>query len=171
MDTSSRQINRLFHPWHLGNDGTLYGMCSIGLSRQAWCHAGLVLARFRNVVVDCRHCQFFKKDRVVLGAQAYIAAFHMGGVFYPSQLVHHPLVGCAPGIFAFFAFNITVIRTNSVLVAFGWILACTDIAFVLSRILVTLPPPSDDKDQQGTNILGGGENNHVYQAYHFQGLQ
>ena len=99
---------------------------------------------------------FFKKDRVVLGAQAYIAAFHMGGVFYLSQLVHHPLVGCAPGIFAFFAFNITVIRTNSVLVAFGWILACTDIAFVLSRILVTLPPPSDDKDQQGTNILGGG---------------
>jgi len=102
---------------------------------------------------------FSKNGKVVLGAQAYIAAFHMGGVFYHLRLGHHLLVGCAPGIFLVFAFIITAIRTNSVLVAFGGLLACTVVAFLLSRILVTPPPTTDDENQQGAMLLGMGENN------------
>lgn len=97
---------------------------------------------------------FSQHESVVLVAQAYIAAFHLGGFFYHVRIGHQPLVGCAPGIFVVFAFIITTIRTNLV-VGFVGLLVCTVFAFVLSRILVT-PPPSDGDRQrpsQEANLL------------------
>eukprot|EP00751_Fragilariopsis_kerguelensis_P037783 CAMPEP_0170955084 /NCGR_PEP_ID=MMETSP0735-20130129/32936_1 /TAXON_ID=186038 /ORGANISM="Fragilariopsis kerguelensis, Strain L26-C5" /LENGTH=148 /DNA_ID=CAMNT_0011366823 /DNA_START=221 /DNA_END=664 /DNA_ORIENTATION=- len=73
---------------------------------------------------------------VILAAQAYIASFHMGGVFYHVRLGHHPLTGCAPGVFVVFAFIITAIRTGSMLLPLVGLLVCTLIAYLLSRILV-----------------------------------
>jgi len=97
---------------------------------------------------------FSKNDKVVLGVQAYIAAFHMGGYFYHARLKHHPAVGLAPAAFALLAFFIVWIRTESVLVALvGWIV-CTGIAYGLSLVLVK-PPKSDDEENDGTNLLEG----------------
>ena len=92
---------------------------------------------------------FSHNDNVVLAAQAYIAAFHMGGFFYHVRIGHHPLTGVAPAVFAFLAFLVVGIRTGSFLVAgVGWGV-CTIVAFGLSRILVTPPSPVDGS----TNLL------------------
>lgn len=98
---------------------------------------------------------FSKNGSVVLGAQAYIAAFHMGAVFYHLRLGHHQVVGIAPGMFVvLFAFVVVTLRVGVVL-AFVGLFVCTAIAFVLSRILVT--PPStdtnDERQQQGAYLL------------------
>ena len=152
MGTSRHRIHRLFPPWHLGNDGTLYGMSPIGIHDNgamptwSWPVAGAMLW-----VVAIAN--FSKHNQVILGAQAYIAAFHMGRVFYHLRLGHHPAAACAPGLFAVFAFIITALRVN-VVVAFGGLLACTVVAFILSRILVTPPAADDDEDgQAGANLI------------------
>lgn len=94
---------------------------------------------------------FSHNDVVVLGAQAYIAAFHMGGFFYHARIGHLPVVGIAPAVFAFLAFWIVGIRTGSFLVAgLGWVV-CTVIAYILSLILVT--PPDEDGAPLRTSFL------------------
>ncbi|EJK43670.1 hypothetical protein THAOC_37863 [Thalassiosira oceanica] len=94
---------------------------------------------------------FSKNDKVILGVQAYIAAFHMGGYFYHARLGHHPAAGLAPAVFALLAFFVVWIRTGSVLVALiGWIVS-TGIAYGLSRVLVT--PPTSEEANDGTNGL------------------
>ena len=97
---------------------------------------------------------FSKNGSVVLGAQTYIAAFHMGAIFYHLRLGHHPVVGIAPGMFVVFAFVVVALRVN-VGVAFVGILVCKAIAFVLSRILVTPPNANinDERQQQGAHLL------------------
>jgi len=92
---------------------------------------------------------FSSNDNVVLAAQAYIAAFHMGGFFYHTRIGHLPVVGVAPAVFALLAFCVVGIRTGSFLVAgIGW-MVCTILAFGLSRILVTPPSPVEGS----TNLL------------------
>ena len=81
---------------------------------------------------------FSKNGSVVLGAQAYIAAFHTGAIFYHLRLGHHPVVGIAPGMFVVFAFVVVTLRVGAVIGLLG-LLVYTAIAFVLSRILVTPP--------------------------------
>lgn len=86
---------------------------------------------------------FSSNDAVVLGVQAYICSFHMGGFFYHLRLGHHPLVGVAPAVFAVIAVFVVGIRVESSGIALlGWVV-CTFLAFGLSRILVTPPPVGD----------------------------
>jgi hypothetical protein len=99
------------------------------------------------------YLNFSSNDNVVLGAQAYIASFHMGGFFYHNRLNHHPAAGFAPAVFAVLAFVIVGIRTGSFLLALLGLGVCTAIAFGLSKVLVT-PPSSDDlQDSPVTNLL------------------
>ena len=78
---------------------------------------------------------FSGNNALVLAAQAYIVAFHIGAVMYHNRLGHHPAAGLAPSVFVVFAFVITVIRTN-VLVALVGTCACAGISAALCRILV-----------------------------------
>uniref|UniRef100_A0A7S2EC07 Uncharacterized protein n=1 Tax=Trieres chinensis TaxID=1514140 RepID=A0A7S2EC07_TRICV len=104
------------------------------------------------------YLNFSPNDAVVLGVQAYVAAFHMGGFFYHQRLHHHLAAGLVPAFFALLAFVIVAIRTGSVLIALvGW-WVCTCIAFGLSKLLVA-PPPSNGNEggpTPGTNLLEGG---------------
>ncbi|KAL7533306.1 hypothetical protein ACHAWF_004449 [Thalassiosira exigua] len=98
---------------------------------------------------------FSPNGAVVLGVQAYIAAFHMGGVIYHRRLRHHPAAGAAPAVFALLAFFVVAIRTGSVLIALvGWA-GCTCVAFCLSWILVTPPPDAEGDANGGTCLLQG----------------
>mmetsp|Transcript_6215 Transcript_6215/g.9001 ORF Transcript_6215/g.9001 Transcript_6215/m.9001 type:complete len:154 (-) Transcript_6215:145-606(-) len=81
---------------------------------------------------------FSGNDKVVLGAQAYIATFHMGAVFYHLRLGHHPAVGLAPGVFVLFAIIVTALRVN-LLVALLENVVCAGAAAFLCWILVTPP--------------------------------
>mmetsp|Transcript_28546 Transcript_28546/g.84034 ORF Transcript_28546/g.84034 Transcript_28546/m.84034 type:complete len:165 (-) Transcript_28546:847-1341(-) len=88
---------------------------------------------------------FSSRDAVILAAQAYICAFHMGGFFYHVRLGHHPAVGLAPAVFAVLAVVVVAIRTSSPLAALlGWV-ACTGVAYGLSRILVKPPPATGNE--------------------------
>ena len=49
---------------------------------------------------------------VVLGAQAYVAAFHAGAVVTHRRIDHHPAAGVAPGFFILLAFSVTALRTT-----------------------------------------------------------
>merc|ERR1712187_388145 len=75
---------------------------------------------------------------LVLGAQAYIAAFHSGAVFTHWRVGHHPVVGIAPGVFILFAFLVTALRAN-VLIATVGTLACVAAGLLLGSILVAKP--------------------------------
>ena len=55
---------------------------------------------------------FSGQSALVLGAQAYVAAFHSGGVYLHWRLRHHPVAGGAPGLFVFFAAAVAALRTN-----------------------------------------------------------
>lgn len=90
---------------------------------------------------------------LVLCAQAYICAFHMGGFFYHLRLGHHFVVGFAPAVFAVFAFLVVGIRIQSFgLALLGW-MVCTIVAYGLSRILVAPPPPNSDGVSASTSNL------------------
>mmetsp|Transcript_13348 Transcript_13348/g.24544 ORF Transcript_13348/g.24544 Transcript_13348/m.24544 type:complete len:173 (+) Transcript_13348:166-684(+) len=106
-----------------------------GMPSWSWPMAGVLL-----LVVAAAN--FSNNNTVVLAAQAYIAAFHAGAVFYHLILGHHPASGCAPAVFIVMAFIVTWLRTN-VLVAVMGTFACTAIAAGLSKILVTPPAPLD----------------------------
>lgn len=96
---------------------------------------------------------FSPNPSVVLGVQAYICAFHMGGFFYHVRLGHHPAAGLAPAVFALLAFLVVGIRISSFgLALVGWIL-CTGLAFGLSRILVTPPPSEGDSTAVSEGLL------------------
>ena len=56
---------------------------------------------------------------VVLGAQAYVAAFHAGAVVTHRRIDHHPAAGVAPGFFILLAFSVTALRTNVLVAVLG----------------------------------------------------
>lgn len=93
---------------------------------------------------------FSANNTVVLAAQSYIAAFHAGAVFYHLRLGHHPASGCAPAVFIVMAFIVTWLRTN-ILVAILGTSACTAVAFVLSKILVSPPAPLHEADVRSSS--------------------
>ena len=96
---------------------------------------------------------FSSNDAVILGVQAYICSFHMGGFFYHVRLGHHPVVGLAPAVFAVMAVCVVGIRTGSSAVALlGWA-ACTLVAFGLSKILVTPPPVGENAEATSRSSL------------------
>eukprot|EP00537_Pseudo-nitzschia_pungens_P010839 CAMPEP_0172389774 /NCGR_PEP_ID=MMETSP1061-20121228/6583_1 /TAXON_ID=37318 /ORGANISM="Pseudo-nitzschia pungens, Strain cf. pungens" /LENGTH=184 /DNA_ID=CAMNT_0013119995 /DNA_START=102 /DNA_END=656 /DNA_ORIENTATION=- len=103
---------------------------------------------------------FSDHGAVVLAAQAYIAAFHTGGIFYHLRLGHHPVAGIAPGVFALLAAVIVAIRTRSLFVAIAGWAVCAAVAYVLSLILVTPPAGNgddDNEDNDGHSSLLQGE--------------
>ena len=93
-----------------------------------WPVAGVILALIAMA-------NFSDNGAVVLAAQAYIAAFHSGAVFYHLRLGHHPAAAFAPGVFVVFAVIVASIRT-SFMVAVCGTMACIFIAKLLSLILV-----------------------------------
>jgi len=94
---------------------------------------------------------FSSNDAVVLGVQAYICSFHMGGFFYHLRLGHHPLVGLAPAVFSVIAVCVVGIRVDSFGIALlGWVV-CTLLAFGLSRVLVTPPPSASSGEGSGSD--------------------
>lgn len=107
------------------------------MPRWFWPVAGVLLA-----VVALAN--FSGNDKVVLGAQAYIAAFHFGGMFYHLRLGHHPVSACAPGVFVVFAVIVTIIRVN-LWVALVGAAVCAAVAAFLTWVLVT--PPNKQEDQ------------------------
>jgi len=100
------------------------------------------------------YLNFSPNDAVVLGVQAYIAAFHMGGFFYHQRLRHHPVSGFAPAVFAVLAFFVVGIRTGSYLVALLGLGACTAVAYGLTLLLVT--PPASQTQQADALLEGEG---------------
>lgn len=110
-----------------------------------WPLAGLMLlvVAFAN---------FSDNNNMVLAAQAYIATFHIGGAMYHVRLGHHPVVGCAPGLFAVLAFAITAMRTNVVVAILGT-LVCTAAAAILCRILVAPP-----ENNEGAYLIAQDQN-------------
>ena len=80
----------------------------------------------------------------LLAVQAYVAAFHSGAVFYHRALGHHPLAGCAPGVFVVMAFLAIWLRTSlaaAVGIVAGAVLAARGLALVLVK-----PPPFASAD-------------------------
>ena len=91
---------------------------------------------------------FSSSNAVVLAAQAYIAAFHAGAVFYHLILEHHPVSGCAPAVFIVMAFIVMWLRT-SILIAMVGTCACIVFAAGLSKLLV-YPPAKLDGNENGS---------------------
>ena len=83
---------------------------------------------------------FSSDSTIIMTAQIYIIAFHMGGFFYHVRLGHPPVTGCAPAMFAFLSTVIIAIRTKSIVLAYMMLMGCTGVAYVLSLILVKPQP-------------------------------
>mmetsp|Transcript_88665 Transcript_88665/g.248096 ORF Transcript_88665/g.248096 Transcript_88665/m.248096 type:complete len:155 (+) Transcript_88665:91-555(+) len=124
----------LTNPFHgavssvLGDQGSLPGWF--------WPLAGAMLALVSYV-------NLMGSDEVVLCAQAYIAAFHSGGVFWHWRVKHHPVVGIAPGVWVVIAIAVTALRTDLWTAALGG-LACAETGVMLGYVMVT-PPSADDE--------------------------
>lgn len=97
-----------------------------------WPLAGIALA-----VVAAAN--FSGNDTVILVAQAYVVAFHIGGVLYHRRLGHHPAAGCGPGFFVPLAIAIAATRVDNFLYVLLGTAGCAAAALVLSRVLVTPP--------------------------------
>lgn len=87
---------------------------------------------------------FSGNNTMILAAQAYVAAFHSGGVIYHLRLHHPPVTGCAPGVFVVMAMGIAALRVESLAwVLLGTIL-CVGVAMFLSWVLMAPPPPPEE---------------------------
>lgn len=111
-----------------------------------WPTAGTVL-----LLIAAVNLRFSSSDDIILAVQAYIAAFHMGGMLYHLQLGHHPASTVGPGTFVVLAVAVAMLRGAVWMVALG-LLGCAGVAVGLSRILVT--PPSGEGGSQGDRLLG-----------------
>lgn len=108
-----------------------------------WPTAGCLL-----IAVSCGN--FSGNNVIVLACQAYIAAFHSGGVFYHRALGDHPIAGVAPGVFVIFPFIITNIRLNVFIATVGTAV-CVSIAYLLSKILIR--PIDENRDDHHGELL------------------
>ena len=109
-----------------------------------WPVAGILLA----VVA---YLNFSDNNKIVLGVQAYIAAFHCGAIFYHLRLKHHPAAGLAPGVFVLFAMIVLTLRTN-LLIAALITAVCAFVAYLLSLVLVTPLNPDEDEALLSSNV-------------------
>eukprot|EP00929_Paragymnodinium_shiwhaense_P109768 TRINITY_DN76290_c0_g1_i1.p1 TRINITY_DN76290_c0_g1~~TRINITY_DN76290_c0_g1_i1.p1 ORF type:complete len:176 (-),score=23.23 TRINITY_DN76290_c0_g1_i1:337-792(-) len=130
---SLHSILGITEPLHGGLVYTLQGEGS--LPAWFWPLAGACLAivAFLN---------FSDTPEVVLGAQAYIVAFHSGAVFWHWRLRHHPAAGLAPGVFVFLAAAVTALRAGLWISLLGT-LVCASAGVLLGFIMVTPPPPKE----------------------------
>lgn len=70
--------------------------------------------------------------------QAYIAAFHIGGVLYHNRLKHHPASGVGPGMFVVLAVVVACMRAP-IWMVFGGLVMCYSFAVGLTTVLVKSP--------------------------------
>lgn len=111
-----------------------------GMPNWFWPIAGSML-----LIVACAN--FSENKVVILIAQAYIAAFHSGAVFYHLTLGHHPVTGCAPAVFIVMAYIVMYLRTNA-LVATLITITAVAVAAGLSKILVYPPKTNRNTDDK-----------------------
>jgi len=109
-----------------------------------WPTAGLILlvVAFAN---------FSSHSEIVLVAQAYVASFHFGAMFYHLRLGHHPAASLPPLLFVVFAATIAAFRVRFAVVVLGLGLSLV-FAYGLSIILVRRPPPAQAEE---ASILHG----------------
>ena len=94
--------------------------------------------------------------------QAYIAAFHVGGVLYHNRLGHHPASGVGPGVFVILAFAVACMRAPIWMVV-GGLMACYALAVGLAEVLVKKPSSICDaagggSDERARVMLRGVNN-------------
>jgi hypothetical protein len=101
---------------------------------------------------------FFRSNDIIiiiLINQAYIAAFHMGGVLYQNRLKHHPASGVGPGMFVVLA--VVACMRAPIWMVFGGLILCYSLAVGLATVLVK--PPSLVATSRGDG--GSGERAHL----------
>ena len=81
---------------------------------------------------------FSGQQALVLGAQAYVIAFHTGAVFTHLRIGHHPAAASAPGLFVLIAFIIVALRT-SILIALLGTTFFVGVGVLLGRLIVKRP--------------------------------
>jgi hypothetical protein len=94
---------------------------------------------------------FRGNDIIILINQAYIAAFHMGGVLYHNRLKHHPASGVGPGMFVVLAVVVACMRAP-IWMVFGGLILCYSLAVGLTTVLVKLPLVA--KSSRGDGVTG-----------------
>jgi hypothetical protein len=95
---------------------------------------------------------FRGNDVTILMNQAYIAAFHMGGVMYHIRLEHHPASGVGPGMFVIFAFAVACMRAP-IWMVFGGLMVCYALAVGLTKVLVKPASAFDDGSGESSRLL------------------
>ena len=79
---------------------------------------------------------FAGQPELVLGAQAYIVAFHSGGGVYTHLRVkHHPVAGSAPFLFVFIAVVVAALRTELWIALLGTVVSAA-FGVLLGMVLV-----------------------------------
>lgn len=102
-----------------------------------------------SILICVAIINFRGNDVAILVNQAYIAAFHMGGVLYHNQLGHHPASGVGPGMFVILAFAVACMRAP-IWMVFGGLMTCYALAVGLTKVLVK-PTTSIDAAAGGNN--------------------
>ena len=101
---------------------------------------------------------FSSSTAVVLSAQAYIVAFHTGGVITHLRVDHHPASVVGPGFFVLLAFIVIALRTD-ILVAMLVTAVFAGVGTLLGRLLVRRKgwkqAPLIDDDQQRRGMVVG----------------
>jgi hypothetical protein len=92
---------------------------------------------------------FRGNDIIILINQAYIAAFHMGGVLYHNRLKHHPASGVGPGMFVVLAVVVACMRAP-IWMVFGGLILCYSLAVGLATVLVKPPLVAQSRGDGGT---------------------
>ena len=78
---------------------------------------------------------FSGQPELVLGAQAYIVAFHSGGVYTHLRVKHHPVAGSAPFLFVFIAVVVAALRTELWIALLGTVVSAA-FGVLLGMVLV-----------------------------------
>ncbi len=92
-----------------------------------------------SILICVAIINFRGNDVAILINQAYIAAFHMGGVLYHKRLGHHPAAGVGPGMFVILAFAVSCMRAPIWMVVGGMVM-CYALAVGLAEVLVKKKP-------------------------------
>jgi hypothetical protein len=96
-----------------------------------------------SILICVSIINFRGNDVTILMNQAYIAAFHMGGVMYHNRLEHHPASGVGPGMFVILAFAVACMRAQ-IWMVFGGLLLCYALAVGLTKVSVKPATAFDD---------------------------
>ena len=116
-------------PCHGAVESTLQGQDS--LPKWFWPLAGASLGLVS-------YANFSGSPEAILCAQAYVATFHSGAIFWHWRLQHHRVSGCAPGLFVVLAAIIVALRVNLCAALLGTA-ACAMLGVGFGYLLVKPP--------------------------------